>query len=320
MSIWHCHAINTASKEAGIIKKILSLGSLNIDYVYRVDSIVRPGETISCAGMAKFCGGKGLNQSIALARAGAHVCHAGKIGGDGDMLLEQLKKNGVDTSCIVVSQSPTGHAIIQVDQNGQNSIVILAGANGDISEDDIDKFLSGFHKGDLLLLQNEVSNIEYAVRSAHKRGLMIALNPSPINKKLAGSDVLQYVDWLIMNEIEGYEITKKKDSADICDVLLAKYPSCKIVLTLGEKGCVYRDKDASYSQGIYEVPVVDTTAAGDTFTGYFLACMLENAGIARALNMASKAASIAVSRQGASDSIPTRDEVEKYQKKDGLSR
>jgi len=289
--------------------KILCLGSLNIDHVYNVEAIVRPGETISSTAKTNFCGGKGLNQSIALARAGANVYHCGKIGDDGALLREQLIANNVDTTYVTTSKHPTGHAIIQVDKNGQNSIVIFAGANGDLTEADIDKALSGFERGDLLLLQNETNNIEYAMEAAKRRGLQIALNPSPIDKKLAASEALKYVNWFILNEIEGYEITGEKSGADICNALLKRYPSCKVVLTLGENGCIYCDENTTFSFGSYSVSVVDTTAAGDTFTGFFLACILEEMSVPNAIELTSKAAAITVSSLGASHSIPTRQEV-----------
>jgi ribokinase len=291
--------------------RILNIGSLNIDHVYSIENFVRPGETISCKGMKDFNGGKGLNQSIALARAGAKAFHAGKVGRDGKALVEFLSENGVDTEYVLVSEHlPTGHAIIQVDAKGQNCIIIYAGANGDITKEDIDSILSNFEKGDFLLLQNEISNLEYAIEKAHSLGMQVALNPSPITKQLATSSALKYVDWFILNEIEGYEITGKEEGTDICNALKATYPNCKIVLTLGKKGCLYYDGKEYFSHGIYDVPVVDTTAAGDTFTGYFLACVSEGMSIDKALEIASKAASISVSRAGASPSIPNRKEVE----------
>ena len=290
--------------------KILNIGSLNIDHVYRVDHAVRPGETISAANLQLFCGGKGLNQSIALSKAGAKVYHAGKIGQDGLMLTERLAQSGVNTEYTKVNNEvPTGHAIIQVDTKGQNCIVIFGGANTDITESDIDDILQNFEDGDILLLQNEVSNIEYAIEKAHEKNMKIALNPSPIGN-LASSDKLKYVDWFILNEVEGLEITGEEVGRDICIHLVNRFPNCKVVLTLGKQGCLYYDGNTFYKHGIYDVKVVDTTAAGDTFTGYFLACIMENMEIDKALTLASKASSIAVSKAGASDSIPTREEVE----------
>ena len=291
--------------------RILSLGSLNIDHVYTVDHIVRPGETISCKKMQDFCGGKGMNQSIALARAGAQVFHAGKIGTDGDMLVSCLKEAGIDTGNTYVEEGiPTGHAIIQVDSNGQNSIVINPGSNGAITTEFIDEVIGRFSEGDLLLLQNEISNLDYAIQKGHENSMRVALNPSPIDKTLANSPMLPYVDFFILNEIEGFEITGEKEGEAICEALLKKYPDSNVLLTLGKNGCVYHDGKSFYKHGIYDVPVVDTTAAGDTFTGYFLACIAEGMDIDATLALASKASSLAVSRAGASDSIPLRSEAE----------
>lgn len=290
--------------------KILNVGSLNIDYVYSVDHAVRPGETISSTKRQIFCGGKGLNQSIALSKAGANVYHAGKIGQDGLMLTKRLTENGVNIEYIKIQPDiPTGHAIIQVDSKGQNCIVVYGGANTNILEKDIDDILHNFEAGDILLLQNEVNNIEYIIEKAYKKNMRIALNPSPIGE-LASSDKLEYIDWFILNEVEGFEITGKKSGKDICFNLVERFPKCKVVLTLGKQGCIYYDGIQFYEHSIYDVKVVDTTAAGDTFTGYFLACTVENMDIDKTLTLASKASSIAVSREGASDSIPTREEVE----------
>ncbi len=291
--------------------KILNFGSLNIDHVYSVDHIVRPGETISCLGMQDFCGGKGLNQSIALALAGAQVYHAGKVGADGEELLRQMQNAGVNTTYTKIEDGvPTGHAIIQVDSKGQNCIVIHPGANGKITKEYMDEVFSNFEKGDMLLLQNEISNLEYAIEKAHEKGMKVALNPSPIDEKLASSSALQYVDYFVLNEIEGYEISGEKDGKAICGALRKKYPNCNVMLTLGKNGCMYHDGEVFANHGIYDVGVVDTTAAGDTFTGYFLACMAESLAVEKCLELASKASSMAVNKAGASSSIPKRAEVE----------
>lgn len=293
--------------------KILSLGSLNLDHVYSVDHFVRGGETIASKGMQVFCGGKGLNQSVALAKAGARVCHAGKIGEDGDALRRRLEENGVDTANTLVEPGvPTGHAVIQVDPSGQNCIIIHGGANQAITPAFIDEVVAKFEPGDIALFQNEISNLDYALEACAKKGLRVALNPSPIDAQLKSSPALQYVTWFILNEIEGGEITGESDPDAICDALLARYPGCAVVLTLGEKGAVYRDGNLRASFGIYKVPVVDTTAAGDTFTGYFLASVARGCDVKTALALASKASAIAVSRAGASDSIPTLAQVEAF--------
>lgn len=291
--------------------RILSLGSLNLDYVYMVDHFVRAGETIASLDRNEFCGGKGLNQSIALARAGAEVCHAGKIGADGTKLKHKLMEHGVNTDFTLVDNNlPTGHAIIQVDPKGQNCIIIYGGANQAIQTTDIDGILAAFEPGDIMLVQNEINNLDYAIEKAQARGLRVALNPSPIDKNLVESPALKYVEWFILNEIEGFEITGEQKPEKICDVLRSRFPGCRVVLTLGKQGVLYSDGDITATHGIYDVPVVDTTAAGDTFTGYFLACVTEGLSIERALELASKASSLAVSRAGAADSIPSRKEVE----------
>ena len=293
----------------GVAMKIINIGSLNIDHVYSVDHVVKPGETISCGSMKDFCGGKGFNQSVALARAGLDVYHAGKVGADGEMLIDYLKECGANVEYTLVdARHPTGHAIIQVDAAGRNSIVVYPGANGEMTEAEINEILSNFSSGDMLLMQNEVSILPYALKKAHEKGMCIALNPSPIGD-LATSPLLKYVHIFILNEIEGYDITGEADEKTICRTLLERYPGCKVVLTLGEKGCVYADGDQMIRQSAHSVHAVDTTAAGDTFTGYFLAGLQRGEPISEVLQIASKASAIAVSRPGAAPSIPARAEV-----------
>ncbi len=295
----------------GLDMKILCYGSLNVDHVYGVDHFVRGGETIPSLSRELFCGGKGLNQSVALARAGGEVYHAGKVGADGGMLLDRLRQNGVNADHVSVSTDlPTGHAVIQVDAKGQNCIIVCAGANGSITEQEMDEVLSHFGQGDILLLQNEINGIGTLMRKAYGRGMQIALNPSPIDRQLASLEELRYVTWFILNEVEGCELTGQREGAEICSALLQKYPRARVVLTLGKKGCLYRDGEKTAAHGIYDVPVVDTTAAGDTFTGYFLAGVTDGLPVERILELASKASSLAVSRRGAADSIPARAEVE----------
>ncbi len=291
--------------------KILNFGSLNLDHVYSVDHFVREGETLASFALNDFLGGKGLNQSIALARAGCSVYHAGKIGKDGNILMEKLKEERVNINYLMIDdETPTGHAIIQVDKSGQNCILLFGGANRRVTEKDIDTVLANFDEGDLVLLQNEITNVEYIIKQANKRGMIIAMNPSPIDQTLVSMKALHYVDWFILNEVEGNALTGKKLGEEICDAMLEKYPEAHIVLTLGKLGAMYYDKTHFAKHGIYEVPVVDTTAAGDTFTGYFLSAVSENRTVEECLEFASKASSLAVTKAGASDSIPMRKEVE----------
>lgn len=289
--------------------KVLNIGSLNIDYVYNVDHILLPGETISTGTRNIYLGGKGINQTIALRKAGVDIYHAGLVGEDGQMFLDACKEYGVHDDYIRKIDVSTGHAIIQVDKNGQNSILIYGGANQEFTEEYIDEVLSHFERDDILMLQNEVNLMPYIIDKAYEVGIQIVLNPSPFNEKLKECD-LSKVSIFILNEVEGAQIANGETNPDrILDEMLSMYPSARIVLTLGKDGAIYADKANRIVQPIYEVKAVDTTAAGDTFTGYFIAGLVENMKIEDAMRMASKASAIAVTRAGAVQSIPTRQEV-----------
>lgn len=288
--------------------KVLNFGSLNLDYVYQVDHIIIPGETQSTKSRNTFCGGKGLNQSIALAKAGIPVYHAGQIGEGGEILLEACEKNGVHTDFIKRIDGPSGHTVIQVDKNGQNSILLFGGANRSITREFVDEVLGNFEKDDIILLQNEVNELDYIIDSAYEKGMMIILNPSPFDSALETCD-LSKVSLFLVNEIEGFQITGEKEPEKILAKIKEIYPKAKIVLTLGGDGSVYQDETGIYKQGIFKVKAVDTTAAGDTFTGYFISSILDGTPVEEGLKLAAKASAIAVSRPGATDSIPLRDEV-----------
>jgi ribokinase len=288
---------------------ILNFGSLNIDHVYQVRAFVRPGETISSTGYDRVPGGKGLNQSVALARAGAPVFHAGKVGEDGLFLVQLLESCGVNTTYTARSGSVTGHACIQVDASGQNCILLLGGANQEITEEDVENTLSAFHAGDWLVLQNEISCMPQILSAGKATGMVTVLNPSPITPALAAMD-LSAVDYLLLNETEGRDLTGETEPAAITAALLEKYPAMKVVLTLGGDGAVYAAGEEYIPVPACPTKAVDTTAAGDTFTGYFIAAVSAGMDPETAMRRASKAASIAVSRPGASVSIPTLEEVD----------
>lgn len=292
--------------------KFLNFGSLNQDMVYSVDHTVRPGETTASSKLEFFCGGKGLNQSIALARAGAKVFHAGCVGSDGERLLEKLKENGIDTSFIKKCDMPSGHAIIQVDKNGQNSILLFGGANKQIDEEQIAKVLSDFKAGDKLFLQNEINAVDKIITAASEKDMEIVFNPSPFGEEIL-SYPLDKITWFVVNETEANELTDESDPDIILSVFSEKYPSAKILLTLGSDGSVCKANGKVYHQKIFNVPVVDTTAAGDTFLGFFFA-LVDTHGIDGALKYASAASAVAVSRSGASSSIPKLNEVEDFLK------
>ena len=288
--------------------KVLNLGSMNLDLVYSVDHIVQPGETESSTGMNTFLGGKGMNQSVALAKAGVEVYQGGMIGEDGQPFLDACAEFGVHADYIRKIPGKSGHAIIQIDRNAQNCILLFGGANQCLTEEYVDETLSHFEKGDILLLQNEVNLLPYIVDKAWEKGMQIALNPSPFNEKLDAVDMAK-ISIFLLNEVEGGQVTGEKEPQAIIAKLLALYPHAKIVLTLGQDGSIYADGDQQVFQPIFPVKAVDTTAAGDTFTGFFLAGFAEGMDIPQALKMSAKASSIAVSRPGAVPSIPWRKEV-----------
>jgi len=289
--------------------KMVVFGSLNIDKTYSLEDFVRPGQTISAYKMEQFCGGKGFNQAIALRRAGNEVYFAGAVGQDGDMLLANLDRNGINRDHVKVTEGATGHAIIQVDKKGGNCIIILAGANGEIAEADVESTLADFGAGDLIVLQNEISCVPYILRRAHEKGMIVAFNPSPYDAKIAQCD-LSCVDYLLVNEVEGAGMAGCTDADAILNVLHSQYPALNIVLTLGGDGSMYQDKNgARFACGIHKVSAVDTTAAGDTFTGFLLSELMKSGNAQEALKVASVAAGIAVSRKGAEPSIPLMGEV-----------
>ncbi len=289
--------------------KVLNIGSLNLDYVYSVDHIIQPGETESTGSRNIFLGGKGINQSMALAKAGAEIYHGGLIGNDGQAFIDACKEYGVNHDYIRTIDGPTGHTIIQVDKNAQNCILLYGGANQMLTESYVDEVLAGFEKGDILLLQNEVNLLPYIVDKAYEKGMQIALNPSPFNEKLNAVDMTK-ISIFLLNEVEGGQITGLTDPDEVLAKMREMFPHAKIVLTLGKDGAKYAEGDKVYYQPIFKVQAVDTTAAGDTFTGYFLAGLISGMEIPEILKMSAKASSIAVTREGAVPSIPYRNEVE----------
>ncbi len=286
--------------------KILNFGSLNIDYTYRVDAFVKGGETISASTMQKNIGGKGLNQSVALAKAGAEVYHAGSIGQDGYFLVKYLQENGVNTDHIFVGETATGHAIIQLDDKGENCIIIYGGANTQITTEHIDDVLKCFDTGDVLLLQNEINNGRYIIEKAKEKGMVVVVNPSPVTNL---DMPLELVDYFLLNEHEAAALFHCEDISVITEAMRNTYPEAKFVLTLGEYGVIYIDKDNIIKKDAIKTNVVDTTAAGDTFTGFFMATLFENGDVDAALTIATKAASVAISRPGAAQSIPYKREI-----------
>ena len=291
--------------------KIINFGSLNIDIFFRVNHIVRPGETISAQSIEKRAGGKGLNQSVALAKVFDKVYHAGSIGMDGAFLKDYLTGEGINTRFIRESDIPTGNAIIQVDDKGENSIVLYKGANFDNDKEYIDEVLSNFDKNDILILQNEINNMDYIIEKGFEKEMKLVLNPSPITEEIKNFD-FNKIDLLLVNETEAKEISNCDDIEKCIDYFRENYPNLKIVITLGERGSIFVSKDSKVCQKACKVEAVDSTGAGDTFTGFFVAEFYQNNDIKKCLEFATKASALSVTKQGASISIPTMKEVEKF--------
>ena len=288
--------------------KIVNFGSLNIDRVYQVEHLVRPGETITSLSYQEFAGGKGLNQSIALARGGAEVYHAGKIGGDGSFLVDVLASSGVDVSLVFTGKGQTGHAIIQVDASGENAIVLFAGENRTLTDDEVRTVIDQMESGDYLLLQNEINSVHEIIKRGSAKGLNIVFNPAPITTDIQ-TVPLDRINWLIVNETEGQAISGKSEPAQIMETIIERYPTLSLVLTLGGSGVHYADAQNRYFVPAEKVEPVDTTGAGDTFIGYFIAEIVRGSTVEESLIAANKAAALCVTRPGAADSIPHRHEL-----------
>ncbi len=293
--------------------KALNFGSLNLDYVYQVEHFVQPGETLSASSQQVNPGGKGLNQSVALARAGAEVYHAGCVGAGGERLTVLLADNGVDTEHIRRVEEVQGNAVIQVTAKGENCILLFGGSNQCVTEKQIAETLSCFSEGDYLLLQNEINGLPQIVAQAAEIGMRIVLNPSPYDSKLDAVNFSR-LSWLLINEVEAAQISGSDDPEEAWERIHARWPQVSAVITLGGEGSmafrVTGQGVERFRQAAWPAKVVDTTAAGDTFTGYFIAGLMEGRSLADCMSRANRASGISVSRPGAAESIPRREEIE----------
>jgi ribokinase len=295
--------------------KILNFGSCCIDNVYSVPHFVAPGETLASTHFDIYPGGKGLNQSIALSRAGATVMHAGKVGKDGVWLKELMSESGVDESRVTVIDGPSGHANIQITPEGENAIVIVGGSNREITPADFELAFSGLNAGDFLLLQNEVSHLNEIIEHGSKLGLRIVFNAAPMDTSVLDLP-LDLIEYLLVNETEAAALAETSDltPAILIETLANRYPEMKIVLTLGAAGAIYVEHNDDAIQQIqqpaFSTKAIDTTGAGDTFTGFFLAALIRGAAIEECLREACLAASISVTRPGAATSIPHQSELQ----------
>lgn len=289
--------------------RALNIGSLNIDYVYRVPHFVQPGETLSSSSFEVHPGGKGLNQSIALARAGMPVAHFGAVGKEGAFLIDCLAASGVDVRDVAVVEEISGHAIIQVNAAGQNSILLHSGANAHLDAERIGERIRRMQRGDLLLMQNETNGLVEAVSAAKRSGLLVAINAAPFTEELLRLP-LESVDFLFVNELEAQALAQSDSEAGAIEKLSFAYPNLRLIVTVGARGVRYQQGDVALALAAEPVKAVDTTAAGDTFTGFFLAGFALHGNFEKALREATRAAGICVTRPGAAHSIPTRAEIE----------
>lgn len=294
--------------------KILNFGSLNIDIFFRVENIVKPGETISAKSIEKRPGGKGLNQSVALSKSFENVYHAGSVGDDGIFLIDYLKSENINTKYIKKSDKLTGNAIIQVDDRGENSIVLYKGANFDNDKKFIDEVLDNFDKDDILLLQNEISSMKYLIDKAYEKGMKIVLNPSPITDEIKEFD-FNKIDLLLVNEIEAKNIANKNSVDESIDYFTSTYKNINLIVTVGSKGSIFVNKDEKIKQEGIKVESVDSTGAGDTFTGFFVSYFYQGKSVRDCLKFASLASALSVTKSGASISIPSLCDVKEFERK-----
>lgn len=296
---------------------VLNIGSLNLDYVYHVPHFVRPGETLAASHRAVHAGGKGLNQSVALAKAGAKVRHAGCVGADGGMLADLLRSEGVDVSMLAVHESEaSGHTFIQVTADGENGILYYPGTNGRVTVESILPALDACGADDLIMLQNELPDTAGLINAAFKRHLRVVLNPSPLDADLLKAP-LDRLHALIVNETEARGLLGAEaegvEARDLMPLLERRFPNVVLILTLGSAGALGREPgEAAFFVPAVKVRAVDTTGAGDTFAGYVVAALDADERLEPAMRRATKASAISVTREGAAPSIPTRAEVEAF--------
>ena len=292
--------------------KLVNLGSLCIDHVFHVPHIAGAGETVASTGYELHPGGKGLNQSLAAAKAGVEVVHAGCVGEDGAMLIETLANGGVRTDRITeLDGSNSGSAFIQVDTNGQNAIAITGGANRSLSQSMVNDVLASVEAEDWLLLQNEINDLEFVLDSAERRGLRVAFNVAPVDGREQNYS-LSAVSMLIVNEIEAMALAQENDHGAAFDALVDQYPEMEVVLTLGRDGLVFGHGGEKVELDAYKVDAIDETAAGDSFIGYLMASVLQGLPRGESLRRASAAGALAVTQMGAATSLPTSAAVDEF--------
>ena len=290
---------------------VYNFGSINLDHLYKVDHFVRPGETMASLSYQMQLGGKGANQSIALARAGADVRHVGAVHTHDDAVIKELNEVGVNTSFISRTTTPTGHAIIQLNKEAENAIILFPGANHTLNNALVDEALEKVIKGDWVLLQNETNQIDYIVKQANQKHIPVAFNPAPMDVALT-QQLMPSIDLLIVNEVEAMDLVQASTVDAAKDALKHQYPDLAILMTLGSKGVRYLCGEQDIFVPAFKVAPIDTTAAGDTFIGFFLAALMNELSIKEALTRACAASAVCVTRLGAAPAIPTKQEVDEF--------
>lgn len=303
------------------MQSVLNIGSLNLDYVYRVPRFPRPGETLEARHRAVHMGGKGLNQSIAMLRAGLAVRHGGAVGVDGEHLRDYLAQAGADVSSLrVLEGAATGHTFIQVSPEGENAILYYPGTNHAMTPAFADELFASCGPESFLVLQNEVNGTVDLLRKGVAAGLRVVFNPSPFADDLRKAD-LSGLFALILNETEAAEMTGGSitDTDALVEGAAERTGARIVLLTLGSDGLLWRLADGRTGRiPAFRVEAVDTTAAGDTFTGYAVSALIDFAksgdveALVTGLTKASAAAALSVTKEGAVPSIPKLSEVEAF--------
>ena len=286
---------------------VWNFGSINADYFYAVPHLPAPGETIIATEVWQGLGGKGANQSVAAARAGSTVHHIGAIGADGRWARDRLAELGVGTTHVAEIPGPSGHAIISVAANGENAILVFGGANTAQSASHVEAALSGAEPGDIVLTQNETPHLAEMGRACRRLGLRLVYSAAPFSVR-AVREILPYASVIAMNAVEARQL------AEAVGDDLSSWPTEALLVTKGADGAEWRDLRTGEVIAVPAVPVkpVDTTGAGDTFTGYFAASLEQGLGIRPALERAAAAAALKVTRKGTADAIPSLAEVEAF--------
>lgn len=297
------------------MKNICVIGSLNMDLVVNVDAMPKPGQTIIGSNFKEVPGGKGANQAVAMARLNGNVSMIGKVGEDGfgQTLINSLKNDKVDTTYIQTTKGSTGVALITVDKNAQNSIVVSPGANFEVKEEDIDNNIKAIENSDIVVLQLEtpLNTIKYALNKAKELNKYTILNPAPAVK--LDDEIIKNVDLLTPNETEleiisGVSIETEEDIQKAAQIMIEKGVK-ELIVTLGSKGSLYINKEKSMFKKAYKVEAVDTTAAGDSYTGALAVALSQDKGIEDAMDFASKVGALSVLKEGTQSSLPTLEDV-----------